>query len=191
MAATISFPDALASLCCIKCKITVFFPHHKRAISLARFSFLQHLLLAASSTYVLRSQRRKSRRARCSCAPSVRDAGKPLPSSKFVGITNYCVVEPCAANVWRCAECRFSFVRCSALSSLTSWSSPCRACRHDAVVEAPTCSSALLMFQGTNFAYHTDVCRSVSMFHIIFLLPSQRTGTYLVYICISLVFFAY
>jgi hypothetical protein len=26
-------------------------------------------------------------------------------------------------------------------------------CRHDAVVEAPTCSSALLMFQGTNFTY--------------------------------------
>jgi hypothetical protein len=48
------------------------------------------------------------------------------------------------------------------------------------VVEAPTCSSALLMFQGTNFAYHIDVCRSVSMFHINFLLPSQRTGTYLV-----------
>jgi hypothetical protein len=41
-------------------------------------------------------------------------------------------------------------------------------CRHDVVVEAPTCSSALLMFQGTNFAYHTDVCRSVSMFHINF-----------------------
>jgi hypothetical protein len=41
-------------------------------------------------------------------------------------------------------------------------------CRYDAVVEAPTCSSALLMFQGTNFVYHTDVCRSVSMFHINF-----------------------
>jgi hypothetical protein len=32
----------------------------------------------------------------------------------------------------------------------------------------------------TDFAYYSDVCRSVSMFHTIFLLPSQRTGTYLV-----------
>jgi hypothetical protein len=32
----------------------------------------------------------------------------------------------------------------------------------------------------TDFAYHSDVCRSVSMFHTIFLLPSQRTGTHLV-----------
>ena len=136
MAASISFPDALASLCCIKCKITVFFLHHNRAISVARFSFLQRLLLAASSMYVIRSQRWKSRRARCSCAPSIRDAGKSLPSSKFVVITNCCVVEPCAPDVWSCAECRFSFVRCFASSSLASWSSPCRACRHDAVVEA-------------------------------------------------------
>jgi hypothetical protein len=82
------------------------------------------------------AMRRKSRRAHCSCAPSVRDAGKSLPSSKFVVITNCCVVEPCAPDVWSCAECRFSFVRCSASSSLASWSSPCRACHHDAVVEA-------------------------------------------------------
>jgi hypothetical protein len=34
----------------------------------------------------------------------------------------------------------------------------------------------------TNFAYYSDVCCSVSMFHAIFLLPSQRTGTYLVLI---------
>jgi hypothetical protein len=60
MAASISFSDALASLCCIKCKITIFFPHHNRAISLARFSFLQRLLLAASSMYALRSQRAES-----------------------------------------------------------------------------------------------------------------------------------
>ena len=50
-------PDALVSLCCIKCKITVFFLHHNRAISLARFSFLQRLLLAVGSMYALRSQR--------------------------------------------------------------------------------------------------------------------------------------
>jgi hypothetical protein len=34
----------------------------------------------------------------------------------------------------------------------------------------------------TNFTYYNDVCRSVSMFHTISLLPSQRTGTYLVII---------
>jgi hypothetical protein len=30
----------------------------------------------------------------------------------------------------------------------------------------------------TDFAYYSDVCRSVSMFHTNFLLPSQRTNTY-------------
>jgi hypothetical protein len=134
LAASISFLDALASLCSIKCRITTFFPHHNRATSPARFSFLHHMFPAANSTCI-RSRRQKSRWARCLWAPSVRDNGKPLPSSKFVVVTHCCVVEPCAPDVRSCAECRFSFVPCSASSSPASWSSPYRAyC--DPVVEA-------------------------------------------------------
>jgi hypothetical protein len=38
----------------------------------------------------------------------------------------------------------------------------------------------MLCIYHTIFAYHSDICRSVYMFHTIFLIPSQRTGTHLV-----------
>jgi hypothetical protein len=116
MAAVISFPDALVSLCSINCRITTFFAHHNRATFVACFSFLHRLFPDASSTCALCSRCQKFCRARCSCAPSVHDARKSLPSSKFVVITHCCVVKPCAPDVRSCVECCF-FVRCSASSS--------------------------------------------------------------------------
>jgi hypothetical protein len=101
LAASISFPDALTSLCSINCRFTTFFLHHNRATSPARFSFCIacrrhpcHAPGSASSPHHLRSllparrvscnRHRKSCRARCSCAPYVHDSEKSLTPSEFI-----------------------------------------------------------------------------------------------------------
>jgi hypothetical protein len=40
--------------------------------------------------------------------------------------------------------------------------------------------SVTVIFCYTNFAYHINICRFTSMFHTVFSLPWQRTGTNLV-----------